>query len=202
MTVLKESEIKARINEPNIKKRLIITPLLDAKEVIESSSVDLRLGTEFILLRRRIVGCLDINKQNEIKRDIHSYQERIRINVWGRFTIHPGQLILGSNLEYLSFPEDLMAYVVGKSTWGRTGLVIATATKIDPGFKGSITLEIINLGEVPIVLYPGIPIAQLVIHTAKGEGIYNGSYLNPTGPQFPKLRKTSRNWQFWLSKAR
>ncbi len=198
MGVLKRTEIIDRIIEPNINKRLVITPLLDADEVIASSSIDLRLGTEYILLKKRIVGCLDIYKQDEIKKDIHSYQQRIRIKIRDKFTIHPNQLVLSSNLEYISIPEDLMAYVIGKSTWGRTGLVIATATKVDPGFKGSITLEIVNLGEVPIVLYPGMPIAQLVLHKTEGDGKYEGKYKNPTGPQFPKLGKASRNLDFWL----
>ena len=57
--------------------------------------------------------------------------------------------------EYVQLPPGLMCYVIGKSSWGRMGLIIATATKVDPGFKGCITLEIVNEGEIPLVLYPG-----------------------------------------------
>ena len=200
MSVLKEEKIREYLSKNDLKDRLVITPLLDGDEAIGASSIDIRLGTEFILMRKRYLGILDIRNQNEIEKNIYAYQEKIRINYQESFTIHPGQLILGSNLEYLSLPEDLMAYVIGKSTWGRAGLIIATATKIDPGFKGSITLEMVNLGEAPIVLYPGIPIAQLVLHKSVGKGKYTGRYKNPTGPQFPKISHNTKNWLFWLDK--
>jgi dCTP deaminase len=77
------------------------------------------------------------------------------------------------------------------------GLIIATATKVDPGFKGCITLEIINEGQVPIVLYPGILIAQLVLHKTSGKSRYSGRYNHPTGPQFPNFSKDYESWKFW-----
>jgi dCTP deaminase len=198
MTVIKKNRIIELLQSKDRNNRLVITPLLDHTKTIGASSVDLRLGTEFILLRRRSLQVLDIRDQDGINQGIYSYQERIRINYGSQFVIHPGQLVLGSILEYISLPSSLLAYVVGKSTWGRTGLIIATATKVDPGFKGSITLEIANLGEVPIVLYPGIPIAQLVLHSAEGQELYEGKYKNPTGPQFPALISDDPNWTKWF----
>jgi len=95
-----------------------------------------------------------------------------------------------------------MCYVAGKSSWGRMGLIIATATKVDPGFKGCITLEILNEGEVPITLYPGLPIAQLVFHLASKDDGYEGAYDCPIGPEFPRFDKLKKNkdWQFWIRK--
>ncbi len=113
--------------------------------------------------------------------------------------MHPGQLVLGSTLEYVQLPRDLMAYVIGKSSWGRMGLVIATATKVDPGFKGCITLEIVNEGEIPLVLYPGLPIAQLVLHAVVDGDAYAGGYSCAVGPEFPKFRASDPSWRFWTA---
>ncbi len=96
-------------------------------------------------------------------------------------------------------PIGLMCHVVGKSTWGRMGLIIATATKVDPGFRGCVTLEIINEGEIPIILYPGLPIGQIVLHRIKGKDTYDGPYACATGPQFPSIMRKSKNWEFWYS---
>ena len=79
------------------------------------------------------------------------------------------------------------------------GLIIATATKVDPGFRGCITLEIINEGEVPLILYPGVPIAQLVFHEAAGPSSYRGNYRCPVGPEFPKLSPPNALWDFWTT---
>ena len=82
--------------------------------------------------------------------------------------IHPHQLILACTLEYLRLPRDLMAYVIGRSTWGRLGLIVATAVGIQPSFAGTLTLELRNLGEAPLSLYPGQAIAQLFFHSVSG----------------------------------
>jgi dCTP deaminase len=67
-------------------------------------------------------------------------------------------------MEWMRIPSDLAGYVVGKSSWGRRGLVIATAVGIHPGFSGCLTLEITNLGEMPIKIMPGMQICQLFLH--------------------------------------
>lgn len=82
-----------------------------------------------------------------------------------------------------------MAYVIGKSSLGRTGLVIATATAVAPGFGGCVTLEIVNLGEVPLPLYPGMRIAQLVFHSVEGTAEYKGRYSCSVGPEPPFLER-------------
>ena len=86
--------------------------------------------------------------------------------------------------------------------WGRTGLIIATATKVDPGFRGCITLEIVNEGEVPLVLVPGIPIAQLVFHRTEQPVSYSGVYSCPIGPEFPRFDKLISGSSFWLPRKR
>ena len=78
--------------------------------------------------------------------------------------------MLAGTLEWIRLPSDCGAYVIGKSTIGRHGLVIATATGVHPGFAGCLALEVANLGEVPIPLIPGGPIGQLFLHECSGHG--------------------------------
>ena len=78
------------------------------------------------------------------------------------FVIHPGEFVLGRTLEYVELPDDVVARIEGKSSLGRLGLIVhATAGFVDPGFSGTLTLEITNLTRIPIKLWPGLPIAQL-----------------------------------------
>jgi dCTP deaminase len=178
--------------------RLIITPLLGNENQIGGNSVDLRLGNEFIIIKGTSFSAIDPTNKGNIEKNIGHYQERIRINIHEEFVLHPNRLILGSTLEYISLPKKLSAYVLGRSSWGRLGLIIATATTVSPDFKGCITLELINLGEVPIILYPGVRIAQLVLHTVDGEGSYEGRYSCPTGPEFSHIHR-DEEIEFWGS---
>ncbi len=205
MAVLTREEIISYMNRKAIKDRLIITPLFDLDdldELIDPASIDVRLGNEFIIMKKESFPALDIKKKRELSAGIERYQENVRLNFREEFVLHPNQLIIGSTLEYVSLPGKLMCYVVGKSTWGRMGLIIATATKVDPGFKGCITLEMINQGEVPLILYPGIPIAQLVFHETIREAEYKGKYNCATGPQFPDFTKNIEVWKYWFPKER
>ena len=88
--------------------------------------------------------------------------EHVRIEEDQSFVIQPGEFVLGTTMESVEMPDDLVARIEGKSSLGRLGLIVhATAGFVDPGFKGNLTLEITNLTRVPIVLWPGKPIAQL-----------------------------------------
>jgi hypothetical protein len=91
------------------------------------------------------------------------------------------------------------AYVTSRSSWGRRGLIIATATAINPGFRGTITLELVNHGNVPLVPYPGISVAQIIFHDADGARLYSGRLANQTGPLQPSVaRGKNQDEQFWL----
>jgi dCTP deaminase len=179
---------------------LIITPLLEWEEQTKDNTVDLRLGNEFIITRRTSFPAIDPTRTQEIEEKIGQYQERIRLGFHEKFVLHPNQLILGSTLEYVALPKKLSAYVIGRSSWGRLGLIIATATAVSPCFKGCITLEMVNLGEAPLILYPGVRIAQLVLHTVKDEGTYEGRYTCPTGPEFSRIHK-DEEMSFWGEKS-
>lgn len=187
MSVWGADKITAAMNQPDQEERLVVSPLLRESQ-IRGSSIDLRLGHEFILLQRSLVSHIDPTREAEWDTILHRSQQRVRVSLFKKFTLHPGQLVLGATLEYLSLPKNVSANVEGRSSWGRLGLIIATATAIAPGFKGCLTLELLNGGEAPLVVYPGVRIAQLVLSTVIGAPMYSGRYDCPTGPQFTGIQ--------------
>ncbi|MGB8658109.1 MAG: dCTP deaminase [Candidatus Zixiibacteriota bacterium] len=186
--VLSKNEILHYLKEKKPEKGIIISPTPDQQTQIGRCSIDIRLGYEFIITKETQLPILDVADFENLKKNIMQYQERIRIGYGDPFILHPREFVLGASFEYISLPLDLMAYVVGRSSWGRLGLVIATATLIDPGFKGVITLELANIGKVPLKLYPCLRIAQLVFHklSSPTEG-YTGEYSISTGPKFSEI---------------
>jgi dCTP deaminase len=167
VSVLSSGAVRAAIREPDLERRLVITPLLDPDRQLQDASVDLRLGTEFLVPTRTDVSLLEPHKEGhaaEVKKVFRSFH----VGMGATFVLHPKQFVLGSTLEYVRFPDDLMGYVEGRSSWGRNGLQIATATVVSPGFAGVLTFEISNVGEVPVRLRTGTRIAQMVIHRLDG----------------------------------
>ncbi len=175
---------------------LIVSPCLAPEKQISESSIDLRLGYEFIVMRRTELPVFGIlGEPWEFDRDVGRYQRRVKRRHGQTFILHPDEFVLGASLEYVVLPSNIYAQVLGKSTLGRLGLVIATAVGVGPQFKGCITLELRNLGALPVELIPGMRIAQLVFYELDGEAVYDGRYRCPTGPQFPKLVQDDS--EFW-----
>jgi dCTP deaminase len=193
MSVLTKNEILEELRKGQSAEGLVITPLLNGINDVGTSSVDLHLGHEFIVFRKARVTSINIARSQEVAKNINKYQEKVRISRGQTFILHPHQLVLGASIEYISLPGNIAATIEGRSTWGRTGLVIATATKIDPGFKGCPTLELVNEGEVPLVLYPGLCVAQIILTKTHKTTEYKGTYYYATGPEFPKLLKEFHN---------
>jgi dCTP deaminase len=138
--------------------RIILNPY-DPK-LIQPSSVDVRLGHSFRVFDNHLLDSIDL-------KDLPSgFTTEVVIDETGKqpyFVLHPGEFILGETLEVVTVPDDLVSVVEGKSSLGRLGLIVhATAGWLDPGFSGSVTLEMTNLTRIPIRLYPELPIAQLV----------------------------------------
>jgi deoxycytidine triphosphate deaminase len=109
---------------------------------------------------------------------------------WGeKFVLHPNEVVLAATLEYIVLPGDLSAQVITRSSFGRLGLLSATAVQIHPHFHGCLTLELVNLGVVPVELTPGERVAQLVVtRTALSDVDDHKKYRCPTGPEFSRVR--------------
>lgn len=154
--------------EKEPERRLVVGPLLEPTEQIAGSqaSIDVRLGCDFRLASAANINVLDefADGPSNAFLDLPRLYTHLYVPMGGGITIHPHQLLLAHTLEYIRLPEDLMAYVVGRSSFGRLGLIIATAIGVHPNFYGPLTLEIRNLGEAPLRLYPGQTIAQLFFH--------------------------------------
>jgi dCTP deaminase len=124
--------------------------------LVQPASVDLRLGNTFRVFHNHRTSAIDLRDPPT------NLTEPITITEEEPFVIHPGEFCLGATLEYVELPDDIVARIEGKSSLGRLGLIVhATAGFCDPGWKGTLTLELNNLTRVPIKLWAGLPIAQL-----------------------------------------
>ena len=125
-------------------------------QLVQPASVDLRLGDTFRVFHNHRASAIDLRRPPE------NLTEEVRVPENDSFVIHPGEFCLGRTLEWVELPDDIVARIEGKSSLGRLGLIVhATAGFCDPGWKGTLTLELNNLTRVPIKLYPGLLIAQL-----------------------------------------
>ena len=160
--VLSDKEIVRELLNGSI----TITPMLRAKKQIGSSSIDVRLGTEFRYIKIVRQTHFDLSLSlNEIREQIANYSEVVHVQPMEPFILHPNDFVLASTLEYIKLPENITGRLEGRSTWGRTGLQIhSTAGFIDPGFEGSLTYELHNMGKLPLPLFPGIRIGQISFH--------------------------------------
>lgn len=187
MAVLSGIQLKRRLTKGKPDELLVVTPLLEPAEQLrkDQASIDLRLGFDFALFSPSRYGAIDEFDLEENFSKPEGFVElykRLYLPFGEKLVIHPHQFILASTLEYLRLPKDLVAYVIGRSTWGRLGLIVATAVGVQPGFTGALTLELRNLGETPLSLYPGQVIAQLFFHSITqpspgpaGTGQYSGT---------------------------
>ena len=128
--------------------------------MVQPASVDVRLGSSFRVFHNFRVPAIDLADPPR------NLTELVEVADGESFVIHPGEFVLGRTEEWVELPDDIVARIEGKSSLGRLGLIVhATAGFVDPGWKGTLTLEITNLTRVPIVLWPGKPIAQVSFMT-------------------------------------
>ena len=189
MALLRHEALESAIYDEDLSERLVVMPMLDKKKQIGPASVDVRLGTLFRSVKRVDGSGIDANS-DRLEQLLES-RDPISIAYGVPLWLHPGQFILGTTLEYLKFPDRLGGYVVGRSSWGRIGLLVATAIMIQPGFEGCLTLELVNHGESPIALYAGSRIAQIAVHSLDEptDFAYNGEYDRFHGPEVARLKK-------------
>ena len=169
--------------------RIVVEPLDERN--IQPSSIDLRLDRFFRVFLNHTMGMIDV------KQDLEDLTQLVEIDAEDVFILHPGEFVLGSTLERVAVPDDLVARIEGKSSLGRLGLLIhSTAGFIDPGFGGHITLELSNVANLPITLYPGMKIGQISFlrMTTAADNPYGSSTL---GSKYQGQRgpTPSRYWE-------
>ena len=149
-SVLSDGTIRRLVDEG----RLRIEPW--DPRMVQPASIDLKLGPSFRVFHNHRIKTIDLA---DPPRDL---TEHVQLDNGDTFVIHPGEFVLGQTQESVELPEDIVARIEGKSSLGRLGLIVhATAGFVDPSFRGTLTLEVTNFNSVPIVLRPGLPIAQL-----------------------------------------
>ena len=162
---LSRDELHVKMYDPKtpLRLRLFIEPYfpMDNGEKSTPASIDFHLGNRFVFLRR---GRSTYNDPITDTKSPEATGTEVFVPFGKVVHLHPGQLVLGSTLEWYRFPPDLMAYVVGRSIWGRRGLLVVTASAVQPSTSGTITLELTNVGEIAVVVKPGVAVGQLFFH--------------------------------------
>ncbi len=170
--------------------RIAIDPFDEAD--VQPSSVDLHLDRWFRTFRNHTMAHIDV------KKNLEELTELVEVNGDdGPFILHPGEFVLGSTIERITLPDDLVARLEGKSSLGRLGLLIhSTAGFVDAGWDGQLTLELSNVANLPITLYPGMKIGQIsfiqmttAAENPYGSGDLGSKYQGQVGP------RPSRYWE-------
>jgi dCTP deaminase len=176
--LLSDKDIKAEIAAG----RVGLEPYDSA--MVQPASIDIRLDRFFRTFENHRYQFIDPRQdQSDMTRLVEVAPDEA-------FVLHPGEFVLGSTFEVVSLPEDVAARVEGKSSLGRLGLLThATAGFIDPGFVGHITLELSNVSNLPVTLWPGMKIGQLCFFRMSsaaehpyGSSVYGSRYQNQRGP--------------------
>ncbi len=184
--VLSKHELISRLGDD-----LVVSPLLEESQ-IGDGSVDISLGTRFIMNRRSQITEIDPSELDDQR--IRLLQQSTVVAFGQKFVLHPNTLVLGCTFEFIALPSDICAYVLSRSAYGRTGLLIATATYVHPGWQGCLTLELANLGEIPISLRPLSTVGQLVLmHASKLKDAPKFKSI-PVGPSYSSLSHDPR-WE-------
>lgn len=187
--ILSDKDIKKSLENGKV----FIDPLFP--ESIQPASVDLHLGSEFLIFKNTGHTCIDL------KQPLDEMMEKVVIDHDKPFVLHPGEFALGQTYETVGVANDMVGRLEGKSSLGRVGLIIhATAGYLDPGNKLKMTLELHNIANLPIILYYKMPIAQLSFTplSSEAENPYGGTKLNSkyygaTGPQASQYYKNFVN---------
>ena len=161
------------IKEELARGRIVVDPL--GEDCIQPASVDVHLDKQILVFRNSRRPFIDIRE------DMSDLTEMEEVDDDRPFMLHPGEFVLGSTLERIELPEDLVARLEGKSSLGRLGLLIhSTAGYVDPGWKGHLTLELSNVSNLPITLYCSMKIGQIsyLRLTTPADNLYGSEALS------------------------
>ncbi len=185
--ILSDRDIKKAIASGRVK---IESHQAELFQYIHASSMDLRLGNVFKVYEHSKYAVLDPKNPKTFAQNMRV----ITIPDGEPFIVQPGEFILGVTQEKITVPDDLVVRVEGRSSLGRLGIIVhSTAGFVDPGFVGTITLEISNLNRLPVALYPGMRVCQLAFEmmTSPAETPYNlkphSKYQNQVLPEESRL---------------
>ncbi len=185
--ILSDRDIKKAIESGRVK---IESNQPELFQYIHASSMDLRLGNVFKVYEHSKYAVLDPKNPKTFAQNMRI----ITIPDGEPFIVQPGEFILGVTQEKITVPDDLVVRVEGRSSLGRLGIIVhSTAGFVDPGFVGTITLEISNLNRLPVALYPGMRVCQLAFEmmTSPAETPYNlkphSKYQNQVLPEESRL---------------
>ena len=186
--VLSDRSIKEALDNGSI----IIEPL--GEDCIQPSSVDLHIDQYFRVFRNHSYRVIDVKEPQE------DLTELIDVGPTEPMILHPGEFLLGSTQERIAIPNNIVGRLEGKSSLGRLGLVIhSTAGFIDAGWDGHITLELSNVANLPITLYPGMKIGQISFFqmTTEADRPYGTSSLGSKyrGQRGPTPSRYSENFK-------
>jgi dCTP deaminase len=176
--LLSDRDIAAEIKSGRVK----VDPF--EPKMIQPSSVDVRLDRFFRVFENHKYEVIDPSiEQSDLTREVAVAPDDF-------FILHPGEFVLASTYEVITLPDDIAGRLEGKSSLGRLGLLThSTAGFIDPGFSGHITLELSNVANLPVKLYPGMKIGQLCLIKLSssaehpyGSALYGSRYQGQRGP--------------------
>ena len=176
--LISDRDIRAEIAAGRVK----VEPFTEA--MVQPSSVDVRLDRFFRVFENHKYEVIDPSKeQSELTREVAVAPNEF-------FILHPGEFVLASTYEVITLPDDIAGRLEGKSSLGRLGLLThSTAGFIDPGFSGHITLELSNVANLPVKLFPGMKIGQLCLIKLSspaehpyGSAVYGSRYQGQRGP--------------------
>lgn len=176
--ILSDRDIKKALKE----KRLLFSPKLNSDQ-IGPASIDLKLSNVFKVFNTEKQSLLDIKKGLP-----KNFTKSYKLKNDESFILHPNSFILASTKEFVKVPDHLVLRVEGKSSLARMGILVHTAGFIDPGFEGTITLEISNQSNLAVAIYPNMNICQIAVHamTSPSEVPYNkrksSLYMNQKEP--------------------
>jgi dCTP deaminase len=191
--VFARQDILARMDLPvHDSKGLILTPFLRRDAALDADSVDVRLGTYFLLPRSLPEPYFSPDRNTAT-----SLHQKVHVPL-GRFLVVPAhQTVLGSTLEFIKIPSDASGEILTKSSITRTFIVVETAPWIHPEYRGCLTLEIANVSNTPVLLYPGRPIGQLILLHVDREhepgSKAKGTYFGPIHPEAPPFQNPEKD---------
>jgi len=176
--ILSDRDIRAALEAG----RIVIDPFVP--DAVQPSSVDLHLGNRFRVFRNNRTAVIDPREEQP------ELTELVEIAGDEPFILHPNEFVLGATFERVALSDDLVARLEGKSSLGRLGLLIhSTAGYVDPGWEGTLTLELSNVANLPIKLYDGMKIGQIsfqrlssAVEVGYGDARIGSKYRGQTDP--------------------